>query len=104
MKLNLALRGLPKFKCLPEDKGQYGPTIHLLPEEKDVIASLERSFADVKAGRLPEFPTIEWYIHTTVDPTMKDEEGRPQQRALRAVGARTRSRAARRGRTRKTAT
>lgn len=76
MKVNLALRGLPKFKCLPEDKGQYGPTIHLLPEEKDVIASLEKSFADVKEGKLPEFPTMEWYIHTTVDPTMKDEEGR----------------------------
>ena len=36
-KLNLALGGLPKFTCLPEDRGQYGPTIHLLPDEKDVI-------------------------------------------------------------------
>jgi phytoene dehydrogenase-like protein len=75
MKLNLALRGLPKFTCLPEDRGQYGPTIHLLPDEKDVLASLERSFADTMAGRLPEFPTIEWYIHTTVDPSMKDAAG-----------------------------
>ena len=75
MKVNLALKSLPKFTCLPEDKGQYGPTIHLLPDEKDVIKSLTTGFEDVKAGRLPEFPTIEWYIHTTVDPSMKDPEG-----------------------------
>ncbi|MDB4997232.1 MAG: dependent oxidoreductase, partial [Myxococcaceae bacterium] len=31
-KVNMALRGLPKFTCLPEDKGQYGTTIHLLPD------------------------------------------------------------------------
>src|SRR5262249_58247400 len=23
--VNLALKGLPKFTCLPEDRGQYGP-------------------------------------------------------------------------------
>jgi len=76
MKVNLALRALPRFTCLPEDRGQFGPTIHLLPDEGDVIASLERAFADAAAGRLPAFPTIEWYIHTTVDPTLTDEEGR----------------------------
>jgi phytoene dehydrogenase-like protein len=79
MKVNLALKGLPKFSCLMADGAHaaaaYGPTIHLLPDEGDVLASLERSFADVQAGRLPEFPTIEWYIHTTLDPTMKDELG-----------------------------
>ncbi len=78
LKVNLALRGLPKFSCLPDDAAQasaYGPTIHLLPDEGEVIASLERGFAEVQAGRLPDFPTIEWYIHTTLDPTMKDEHG-----------------------------
>jgi phytoene dehydrogenase-like protein len=78
MKVNLALRGLPRFSCLPADLDPtpvYGPTIHLLPDERDVLASLERSFADVQAGRLPDFPTIEWYIHTTLDPAMKDEHG-----------------------------
>ena len=25
---------------------------------------------------LPEFPAIEWYIHTTVDPSLSDAEGR----------------------------
>ena len=75
MKVNLALKELPKFTCLPQDRGQYGPTIHLLPDEKDVIRSLTEGFEDVKAGRLPKFPTIEWYIHTTVDPSMKDPQG-----------------------------
>ncbi len=74
-KVNLALKGLPKFTCLPEDRGQYGPTIHLLPDEDRVLASLKDGFDDVKNGRLPQFPTIEWYIHTTIDPSMKDAEG-----------------------------
>jgi phytoene dehydrogenase-like protein len=75
MKVNLALSGLPRFSCLTGDRGQYGPTIHLLPDERDVLASLELAFADATAGRLPEFPTIEWYLHSALDPTMKDEHG-----------------------------
>lgn len=74
-KVNLALKGLPKFKCLPEDKGQFGPTIHLLPDEDVVIQSLLDGFQDVQNGKLPEFPTIEWYIHTTIDPTLRDPDG-----------------------------
>jgi phytoene dehydrogenase-like protein len=74
-KVNLALRALPKFSCLPEDKGQFGSTMHLLPDESEVMASLTQSFADVQAGRLPDFPTIEWYVHTTVDPSLRDAAG-----------------------------
>lgn len=74
-KVNLALKGLPKFKCLPEDRGQFGPTIHLLPDEDVVIQSLLDGFQDVQNGKLPEFPTIEWYIHTTIDPTLRDPDG-----------------------------
>lgn len=74
-KVNLCLRGLPRFTCLPENRGQFGTTIHLLPDERDVLRSLHESFEDVKAGRLAEFPTIEWYIHTTIDPTLQDKEG-----------------------------
>jgi phytoene dehydrogenase-like protein len=74
-KVNMALKGLPKFTCLPEDRGQFGPTIHLLPDEKDVMRSLREGFEAVQAGKLAEFPTIEWYIHTTVDPSMKDPAG-----------------------------
>ncbi|MCS6900715.1 MAG: NAD(P)/FAD-dependent oxidoreductase, partial [Polyangiaceae bacterium] len=75
LKVNLALAGLPRFRCLPEDRGQHGATIHLLPEEGEVIASLTSSYQAVCEGKLPEFPTIEWYIHTTVDPSLQDTEG-----------------------------
>ncbi|MBM3177086.1 MAG: NAD(P)/FAD-dependent oxidoreductase [Bacteroidetes bacterium] len=75
MKVNLALKGLPRFTCLPEDRGQFGPTIHLLPEEKDVMRSLQDGFKAVSEGRLDPFPTIEWYIHTTVDPSLRDADG-----------------------------
>ncbi len=75
-KLNMALRGLPKFTCLPKERGQHRGTIHILPEQTDVIASLERAFAEVEAGRIPESPTIEMYVHTPVDPSLSDPEGR----------------------------
>jgi phytoene dehydrogenase-like protein len=74
-KVNLALKGLPRFTCLPEDRGQFGSTMHLLPDEEEVMPAMRRAFLDVKAGRLPEFPTIEWYVHTTVDPSLRDAEG-----------------------------
>ncbi len=74
-KVNLALKGLPKFKCLPEDRGQFGPTIHLLPDEEDVIGKLRRSYETVQRGQLDDFPTIEWYFHTPVDPSLQDAAG-----------------------------
>jgi phytoene dehydrogenase-like protein len=74
-KVNLALRDLPRFTCLPEDRGQFGSTMHLLPDEPEVMSAMREAFADVKAGRLPRFPTIEWYVHTTVDPSLRDERG-----------------------------
>jgi len=74
LKVNLALRDLPRFTCLPEPRGQHQTTIHLLPE-KDVIGALRRAFVDAMNGRLPDFPAIEWYIHTTIDPSLRDAEG-----------------------------
>lgn len=74
-KVNLCLKGLPKFTCLPEDKGQHGTTIHLLPDEAEVMSGIHDTFADVQAGKLPEFPAIEWYIHTTLDPSLQDNAG-----------------------------
>lgn len=74
LKVNMCLKGLPTFTCLPEDRGQFGPTIHLLPQE-DVLESLAQSYADTKAGKLAEFPSIEWYFHTPVDPSLRDDQG-----------------------------
>jgi phytoene dehydrogenase-like protein len=76
MKVNLALDRLPTFTCLPENRGQHNATIHLLPQERDVIGHVRRGFEKVRAGELAEFPTIEWYIHTQADPTLKDDRGR----------------------------
>jgi phytoene dehydrogenase-like protein len=76
MKVNLALDRLPTFSCLPENRGQHNATIHLLPQEADVIGHVRRGFQKVKAGELADFPTIEWYIHTQADPTLRDDRGR----------------------------
>ncbi|MBF9134506.1 NAD(P)/FAD-dependent oxidoreductase [Plantactinospora sp. S1510] len=86
LKVNLALAGLPQFSCLPEGApSPFGATIHLLPGsasllaggagDKPPMAALRDMWADVQAGRLPDEPTIEWYLHTTVDPSLRDEAG-----------------------------
>src|SRR5437867_1722403 len=76
MKVNLALDRLPTFTCLPENRGQHNATIHLLPQDDDVIGHVRRGFEKVSRGELAEFPTIEWYIHTQADPTLQDNRGR----------------------------
>jgi phytoene dehydrogenase-like protein len=74
LKVNLALRDLPRFTCLPDGApSPFGATIHLLPEGG--LDAVRAQWADVQAGRLPDFPTIEWYVHTTVDPSLRDEAG-----------------------------
>ncbi|MBI1744102.1 NAD(P)/FAD-dependent oxidoreductase [Candidatus Acetothermia bacterium] len=77
MKVNLALKSLPKFTCLPENRGQHSTTTHLLPigSKDGVIAAVKRAYQDVKNGKLSDFPTIEWYIHTTADPSLQDAKG-----------------------------
>jgi phytoene dehydrogenase-like protein len=85
LKLNLALTGLPRFSCLPEGApSPFGSTIHLLPGSAGLagstdgdspMAALRAMWADVQAGRLPDEPTIEWYLHTTVDPSLQDDAG-----------------------------
>lgn len=76
MKVNFCLDRLPEFSCLKGDHGQFQGTIHLLPPEESVIGDVKRALQTVREGRLPDFPTIEWYIHSTVDPSLQDEAGR----------------------------
>jgi phytoene dehydrogenase-like protein len=85
LKINMALKGLPRFSCLPADAASpFGSTIHLLPgsaglaglaEADSPMAALRAMWADVQAGRLPAEPTMEWYVHTTVDPSLQDPAG-----------------------------
>jgi len=76
LKVNLCLSGLPRFTSRPDDARVFGPTIHLLPEESSVLAELRRAHRDAGEGRLPDEPAIEWYVHTTLDPSLRDAEGR----------------------------
>jgi phytoene dehydrogenase-like protein len=75
MKVNLALDRLPQFRCLQENRGQHNGTIHLLPPEEGILEAIKTSFLTAQAGRLADFPTIEWYIHTEADPSLKDAAG-----------------------------
>src|SRR3954452_20119101 len=63
LKINLALRDLPRFSCLsPAAPSPFGSTIHLLPQEeltgRAPMAAVRAMWADVEGGRLPAFPTI----------------------------------------------
>jgi len=83
MKVNLALSKLPTFKCLPENRGQHASTIHLLPLEAGrpstgktgVLDRIRKGYQEVREGKLCDFPTIEWYVHTGVDPSLQDQKG-----------------------------
>jgi phytoene dehydrogenase-like protein len=76
LKVNLALDRLPTFKCLPTNCGQYNATIHLLPQDPDVLGQIRQGYEKVQAGELADFPTMEWYMHTPADPTLQDDQGR----------------------------
>jgi phytoene dehydrogenase-like protein len=76
LKVNLALDKLPTFQCLPQNCGQHTATIHLLPQEPDVMRHISKAFDEMQAGELPDFPSIEWYMHTPADPTLQDDQGR----------------------------
>jgi phytoene dehydrogenase-like protein len=79
MKVNLALAGLPRFAALPDPgHGQHGTTVHLLPPpaaDGSVLTALREAFDAAAAGRLPETPPLEWYLHSTLDPSLSDEDG-----------------------------
>jgi phytoene dehydrogenase-like protein len=76
MKVNIAMDRLPTFRCLPEPQGQHHGTIHLLPDGPHLISRLQQAYERSRAGELADFPAIEWYIHTAVDPSLSDERGR----------------------------
>jgi len=68
MKINLALDGLPDFKCLPG--AQLAPhhktTIHICP----TLEYIERAFDDSKYGRPSRRPMLEITIPTTYDSSL----------------------------------
>ena len=79
MKVNLALAGLPRFAALSEPRGQHSTTVHLLPEpasDGSILTALRSAFDAADDGRLDPLPPIEWYLHSVLDPSLKDGEGR----------------------------
>jgi phytoene dehydrogenase-like protein len=75
-KINLALRALPTFSCLPDaSHGQHRTTAHLLPgvgsgygPDCRVLDALREGHRAATAGQVrPELTAIEVYFHTTVD-------------------------------------
>jgi phytoene dehydrogenase-like protein len=79
MKVNLALSGLPVFAPLPEPRGQHSTTVHLLPEpaaDGSVLTAVREAFEAAAAGRLEPLPPIEWYLHSLLDPSLRDGDGR----------------------------
>jgi phytoene dehydrogenase-like protein len=77
LKVNLALRDLPRLRCLPDDApSPWGSTVHLLPDATGrPLEAVREMWRAVEADQLPEFPTMEWYVHTAVDPTLCDAAG-----------------------------
>jgi phytoene dehydrogenase-like protein len=69
MKINLAVRELPNFTCLPGN-GEVGPqhrgTIHI----GCTLEHLERAYDDAKYGRPSQRPIVEMTIPTSVDRTI----------------------------------
>jgi phytoene dehydrogenase-like protein len=64
MKVNLALSRPPTFPGLA-GRSSGGATVHLLPGEDRPLDAVREMWQQVRRGELPEFPTIEWYSHTT---------------------------------------
>jgi phytoene dehydrogenase-like protein len=76
-KVNLALSALPRFVALPDDRGQHGATIHLVPGAgHDAVSALTTAFAEAKAGKVATAPPIEMVLPTASNPSLRDAEGR----------------------------
>ncbi len=66
-KINVALSGLPDFRCLPGTPGpQHRATMHICPS----IEYVERAWDDAKYGRPSASPLLELTIPTMYDPSL----------------------------------
>lgn len=66
MKVNMLLSRLPRLKSGLDPRVAFAGTLHIA----ESLATLERSFADGVAGRLPERLPAEIYCHTLTDPSI----------------------------------
>lgn len=69
-KINLALNGLPQFRCYPETPGpQHKATMHICPS----IEYVERAWDDAKYGKPSQKPLLEMTIPTQYDTSLAPE-------------------------------
>ena len=66
-KINLALNGLPEFRCLPGASGpQHRTTMHICP----TVDYVEHAWDDAKYGRPSQSPLLEMTVPTMYDPSL----------------------------------
>ncbi|MEZ5356197.1 MAG: NAD(P)/FAD-dependent oxidoreductase [Bryobacteraceae bacterium] len=69
-KINLALHGLPDFRCLPGAPGpQHRATMHICPS----IDYIERAWDDAKYGAPSRKPLLEMTVPTMYEPSLAPE-------------------------------
>lgn len=63
--VNLAMRGLPTYRCLPEDHGQFRTTTHLLPSDgDDALAAVEQVGGGHRLDRSSRRQQRDQYLRT----------------------------------------
>jgi phytoene dehydrogenase-like protein len=65
-KLNLALDGLPEFKCLPGDGAHLRGALSISPS----VEYMERAYDDAKYGRFSRRPYVDMVIPSLTDPSV----------------------------------
>ena len=66
MKINILLKSLPQLKSGIDPRLAFAGTFHA----QESFAECESTFADAKAGTMPEMLPIEMYCHTLTDPSI----------------------------------
>ena len=67
VKLNLALRELPRFRCRDREQVPLAATIHVGPSDLDAI---DRAYEQARAGDVSECPMVELTIPSVLDDTL----------------------------------
>ena len=70
--------GSPDSPAAATGGSPHGSTVHLLPPpaaDGSVLTALRDGFDAAAVGRLPRTPPVEWYLHSTLDPTLADSAG-----------------------------
>jgi len=70
MKINILLKSLPQLKSGIDPRLAFAGTFHAY----ESFAQCESTFADSKAGTMPEMLPIEMYCHTLTDPSILSTE------------------------------